>query len=100
MHKSEVRAGGDPLRAQALRQLHRKRGLQAHVISYVAVNLLCVVFWWLLTPAVLFWPLFSVVGWGIGLAFHVWAVRRPSDLDDERVERETDRIHRDRTLRD
>jgi hypothetical protein len=100
MYKSEVRAGGDPLRAQALRQLHRKRGLRAHAISYGAVNLLCVVLWRLLTPALFFWPLFPMVGWGIGLAFHVLALRRPSHLDDERVEREIGRIRRDRFTRD
>jgi hypothetical protein len=63
----------------ANRRLNKKRGLQAHILSYVMVNLLLVVFWWLLTPEVFFWPLFSLAGWGIGLAFHIWAVRALSD---------------------
>lgn len=68
MYKSQLRTSGH--------ELHLKRGLRAHAISYVAVNLLSVVLWWLLTPDLFFWPLYSLVGWGIGLAFHVWAVRR------------------------
>ena len=53
-------------------------GLRIHVLSYVLGILAQVVLWWLLTPDIFFWPLWSMVGWGIGLAFHIRAVRRPS----------------------
>ncbi|GII51959.1 hypothetical protein Pth03_03480 [Planotetraspora thailandica] len=50
----------------------------AHVISYIAANLAQVVAWWLFTPERFFWPLYSLGAWGIGLAFHIWAVYSPS----------------------
>lgn len=54
-----------------------KRGLVIHAISYVVVNLVAVVLWSLLTPKNFFWPLYSLGAWGIGLAFHGWAVHAP-----------------------
>ncbi|MET7335074.1 2TM domain-containing protein [Nonomuraea sp. NPDC005650] len=58
-----------------------KRGLQIHVICYVVVNLVQVVVWWLFTPQRFFWPLYSLVVWGIGLAFHIRAASSPSRRD-------------------
>jgi hypothetical protein len=40
-----------------------------------------------------FWPLWSILGWGIGLAFHSWPVYSGSSLDEARIEREISRIH-------
>jgi hypothetical protein len=56
----------------------RKWGLRVHLLCYVAVNLVQVVLWWLLTPEHFFWPLWSMLGWGIGLAFHIRAVSMPA----------------------
>jgi positive regulator of sigma E activity len=53
-----------------------KLGLRIHVLCYIVGNLAQVVLWWILTPDLFFWPLWSIVGWGIGLGFHVWSVRR------------------------
>jgi hypothetical protein len=43
-----------------------------------------VVLWRLLTPELFFWPLWSMLGWGIGLTFHIWAVYSPSTLNARR----------------
>ncbi|MCK9927678.1 2TM domain-containing protein [Frankia sp. Mgl5] len=58
-----------------------KWGLRIHLLCYVLANLVQVVLWAVLTPDHFFWPLWSIVAWGIGLAFHVWAVRSPSTLN-------------------
>jgi len=55
-----------------------KWGLRVHVLSYVVANLAQIVVWWLVTPKHFFWPLWSIVAWGIGLAFHIRAVSSPS----------------------
>lgn len=60
----------DPVR----RHQHYKRGMQIHLVFYVLVNLIQVVVWWVFTPDQFFWPLWSIVGWGIGMASHIWAV--------------------------
>ncbi|MFC6021394.1 2TM domain-containing protein [Plantactinospora solaniradicis] len=53
-------------------------GLRIHVLGYVAANAIQVLVWWLFTPEQHFWPVWSIVGWGVGLAFHIWAVASPS----------------------
>jgi 2TM domain-containing protein len=57
-----------------------KWGLRIHALSYVLGVLAQVVLWWLLTPEIFFWPLWSMVGWGIGLAFHFRSVHSPSTM--------------------
>ncbi|OHV38441.1 MULTISPECIES: 2TM domain-containing protein [Pseudofrankia] len=58
----------------------RKLGLRAHVLSYVLANLAQVVLWASLTPDHFFWPLWSILAWGIGLAFHIRADHAPSKV--------------------
>ncbi|MFG2051489.1 2TM domain-containing protein [Micromonospora sp. NPDC048935] len=58
----------------------RKWGLRVHIFSYVIGNLAQIVTWWLFTPDHFFWPLWSILGWGVGLFFHGWAVRSPVNV--------------------
>ncbi|MGW4463762.1 2TM domain-containing protein [Micromonospora sp. NBC_01796] len=51
-------------------------GLWSHVVSYVVANAAQVVVWWIFDPEHFFWPLWSILAWGVGLAFHIWAVYR------------------------
>jgi hypothetical protein len=80
------------LHAMALKRLEDKRGLTAHTLAYVLVNLLLTAVW-LATGGGFFWPLFPIFGWGIGLAFHVWSVLWP-EPDPARVAREMERLRR------
>jgi hypothetical protein len=82
----------DPVRAHAIRQLNLKRGLQAHALTYVLANLIQVVVWFAYTPEQFFWPLWSILGWGLGLVFHAWAVFSGSSLDEARIQREIKRL--------
>jgi hypothetical protein len=70
------------------------------VLVYVLANLSQVVVWWAYTPEQFFWPLWSILGWGVGLIFHIWAVYSPSSLDEDRIAQEMNRIQRDRPERD
>ena len=80
------------LRQRAVKSLEERRGLMAHVIAYVSVNLLLVAIWFV-TGAGFFWPVFPIFGWGIGLAFHVWDVMWPS-ADERKIEAEMERLRR------
>ncbi|MFD0969321.1 2TM domain-containing protein [Plantactinospora endophytica] len=51
-------------------------GLRIHALWYVLANVGQVFTWYYATPEQFFWPLWSIVGWGVGLAFHAWAVNR------------------------
>jgi hypothetical protein len=52
-----------------------KWGVRIHVFWYVVANVAQAIVWWLATPDIFFWPLWSILGWGIGLVAHIWAVR-------------------------
>lgn len=54
-------------------------GLRIHLLCYIAANLVQILVWWLFTPEQHFWPVWSIVGWGVGLVAHLWAVRSASE---------------------
>jgi len=62
-----------------------KRGLQWHVISYVVVNLVSIILWWILTPDTFFWPLYLLGAWGIGLIAHIWTYYAMSNAAKRRA---------------
>lgn len=68
------------LRERAVRRLQAKRELVAHVIAYVMVNAILVILW-SMTGAAFFWPVFPLLGWGIGLVFHAWDVLSPGPTE-------------------
>ena len=79
------------LREQALRQLKKKRDFWSHVLIYVLVNALLVVIW-AVTDADFFWPIFPIVGWGIGVAMNAWDVYGRKPISEDQVRREMDRL--------
>jgi hypothetical protein len=83
------------LRVLAIEQLRKKRGLQAHLIAYVTVNLLLVGIWYA-TGRDFFWPVFPILGWGIGVVFNIWDVYMPERMTEERIQREMQRLGKDR----
>ena len=52
-------------------RLRKKREFGGHLVAYIMVNTLLVVVWGV-TGAGFFWPLFPLMGWGIGVVFHAW----------------------------
>ena len=78
------------LRARALKHLKAKRDLKGHVLAYVTVNLLLVAIWFT-TGSGFFWPIFIILGWGIGLAFNIYDVVSPEPGPDE-VHEEMERM--------
>ncbi|MFG1609756.1 2TM domain-containing protein [Actinoplanes sp. NPDC049265] len=82
------------LRQAAVTRLRKKRDLQAHVLSYVLVNLFLNAIWLLTSPGGFYWPMFPLLGWGIGLAFHVWDVYVSSNPSEEDIRTEMERLSR------
>jgi hypothetical protein len=78
-------------RAAAVKRLKDKRDFRNHVAAYVFVNALLVAIW-AFSGAGYFWPIWSIAGWGVGLAFNAWAVyfERPITEDDIRREMQRD----------
>jgi hypothetical protein len=84
----------DQVRERAINRLKKKRGLQAHVLVYLMVNAFVVALWAVNDSAGFFWPIFWIVGWGIGLVMNAWDVYRGDDFDEDQIRREIDRLER------
>lgn len=82
------------LRERALKHLKAKRDLKGHVLAYVLVNLLLVAIWYT-TGSSFFWPIFIILGWGIGLAFNIYDVVSPEPGRAE-VQAEMERMRQHR----
>lgn len=97
--QSEMMASlADPendLRAEALRQLKKKRDFRGHLLVYVLVNAVLWTIWGVFyaTSGVWFpWPLFAMFGWGIGLVFHAWDAYGRKPFTEEDIRREESRL--------
>jgi 2TM domain len=78
--------------AEILRIARKRVKFKNHFITYLAVNaLLCVI--WFMTGQGYFWPIWPMAGWGIGIFFdYIKAYHRESGFS---VEREVDKIKRE-----
>jgi hypothetical protein len=81
-------------RTAALRQIKKRKGFQANLVAYVVINAFMVGIW-ALSGGGYFWPMWTILGWGIGLTFHAWATFGERPISEAEVQNEIDR-QRDR----
>jgi class 3 adenylate cyclase len=76
----------------AIRRIRAKRGFGLHATIYVVVNMFLMAVW-ALADRGYFWPVWPILGWGVALGIHYWAVffRRPISQDEIRREMEKGR---------
>jgi hypothetical protein len=89
-----VEAGADSeqqLREKAVERLKKKRDFKTHLFIYVAVNAALVAIW-AATGAGYFWPIFVILGWGIGVVANAWDVYGRKPISEEEIRRETERL--------
>ena len=77
-------------REAAVKRLKAKREFWQHVVVYVLVNSLLVVIWAVTNSGTHFWPMWPMLGWGIGLAMHAWDTFR-SPISEEAIRKEMGR---------
>jgi hypothetical protein len=82
------------LRDRALERIKKKQEFHVHLLAYVLVNAFLVVIWAVSGTDNFFWPIFSLLGWGIGLAFHAWDAYRENEPTEEQIQREMDRLRK------
>ena len=82
------------LRDRAVRQLKKKRDFYGHLLVYVLVNSTLVAVW-AMTSGGFFWPVFPMLGWGIGVIMNAWDVWR-GDFTAEQIAEEMRRLERRR----
>ena len=82
----------DEQRQRAIGRIKAKRGFRVHFAVYLAVNALLVVIW-ATTSATYFWPVWPMLGWGIGVAAHAASVYMgPSEISEADIDRELGRL--------
>jgi len=79
------------LREEAVSRLKKKRDFRGHVFIYVAVNAMLVVVW-AITGGGFFWPIFPILGWGVGVAANAWDVYGRKPISEDEIRRETERL--------
>lgn len=82
----------DVLRERAIKRLKKRRDFSGHLLVYVLVNAFLVVIWAMTDPDGFFWPVFPIMGWGIGVVLNAWDVYRNDEFDEEQIRREIERL--------
>ena len=78
----------DEQRQRAIRRIQAKRGFRVHFAVYLAVNALLVLIW-AATGAGYFWPVWPILGWGIGVVAHAVSVYvGSSEISEAQIDRE------------
>jgi hypothetical protein len=81
------------LRDQAVARLKKKRDFRGHVFIYVAVNAFLVVIWAITSGGDdFFWPIFPILGWGIGVAANAWDVYGRKPISEDEIRREAEKL--------
>lgn len=94
IERPSMEAGADTeqeIREQAIERLKQKRDFKMHVLMYVSVNTFLVAIW-AVTSAGFFWPIFPLLGWGIGVVANAWEVYGRKPISEEEIRREADRL--------
>jgi uncharacterized ion transporter superfamily protein YfcC len=79
------------LHDRAVKQLKKQRDFRGHLLVYVLVNTFLVVIW-AITSHGFFWPIFPIVGWGIGVVMNAWDVYGRREISEEDIQREMARL--------
>jgi hypothetical protein len=93
MEERPAETGGDEaLRQRAVHRLRKKAEFRSHLTSYFLVNALLVGIW-AFTGQGYFWPIWPLLGWGVGIAFHGWdTFGHRSEITEDQIRREMDRL--------
>jgi hypothetical protein len=84
-------------REVALHRLKAKSDFRVHLLVYVVINAMLVTIWAFTgniftaapgTPIDFFWPIFPIVGWGVGVVIHGYTAYRGNIYTEEQIQRE------------
>jgi hypothetical protein len=78
-------------RDRAVTQLKKRRDFYGHLLIYVLVNTFLVVIWAVVGAHGFFWPVFPIVGWGIGVVMNAWDVFWRPPITEHDIQREIER---------
>src|SRR5262245_11675826 len=88
----------DPeLRARAMKNLRRKRAFKTSLVVYAVVNAFLIATWLVIglsSGAWFPWFVFPLFGWGIGVAIQGWHAYGGSEIGEDQIRQEMDRLDR------
>ena len=87
----EANAEEQSRRDRALRRLKKKREFATHVAVYAVVNIFLIILWATADDRGFFWPMYPLLGWGIGIVLHGWDAYR-GEPTEEQIRKEMDRM--------
>ncbi len=81
----------DQLRDRAIARLKKKSDFRADLLAYLLINSFLVAIW-AFTGAHFFWPIFPLLGWGIGVVFHARDAYWRDTISEDQIRREMQRM--------
>jgi uncharacterized membrane protein len=78
-------------RDRAVARLKKRRDFRGHLLVYLLVNTFIVVIWAVTDAHGFFWPVFPIVGWGIGVVMNAWDVYWRPRITEQDIQREMGR---------
>ena len=86
------------LRRLAVRRADMKLAFRSHLMAYVVVNGGLVAIWFMTSFGHYFWPIWPMIGWGIGLASHAMSVYMNGEgIRDRLIEEELEKLRKTRS---
>ena len=84
-------------RELAIKRLKAKSDFKKQLLAYVAVNTMLTVIWAFTSagqpwPRGIFWPIFPIIGWGVGLVIHGYVTYRGNSYTEEKIQREMTKL--------
>lgn len=80
------------LREIAVKRIRKRRDFYTHLLVYALVNGFLVVIWAVTSVHAFFWPIFPIVGWGIGVVLNAWDVFRREQFTEAQIGKEIERM--------
>jgi adenylate cyclase len=74
----------------AMERIRAKRGFSVHAKVYAA-SIPVLIAIWALTSRGYFWPIWPILGWGVGLGMNYWAVYLRRPISDDEIRRELEK---------
>jgi len=74
----------------AIERIEAKRAFTRHATVYVAVNLLLIAIW-AITSRGYFWPIWPILGWGVGLGANYRRAFLQRPISDDEIRRELEK---------
>ena len=81
-------------RELAIKRLKKRRDFYGHLLVYALINGVLVAIWALINVHGFFWPIFPILGWGVGVVLNAWDVYRNDAFSEAQIQREIERQRR------